>query len=194
MRNRRALVATVALMATSVAAPALAATPGEVPAFPWASWAVGIVNLIIFLGIIIKFGGPGINNHFANRRRSFLSNLEEASRLRKEAEARLEEYNTRLEQLELERQRILDEYHAQGEREKQRLVEAAKKQVEKMRADAEVTIEQETKKAVAELEQQAVDLAVGMARNLAQQRIDAQNQNRLVESYVAEIQNQRVAS
>ncbi len=187
-RNRRLLTITTVAASTTLSAAALAADPsGTAHAFPWVDWGFGILNLAIFLAIIIKFAGPGIQKHFAERRRLFVYNLEEAARLRQEAEARLEEYSARLDSLDKQRQELLDEYHAQGEREKIRIVDAAKKQVEKMRVDAELTIQQDVKKAVADIEQQAVDLAVEMAHKLAQEKLDAAGRNRLVDRYVAEL-------
>ncbi|MBA2664343.1 MAG: F0F1 ATP synthase subunit B [Bradymonadaceae bacterium] len=187
MANKTLRVGLLALATSAISSPAFAASAGDHHGFPWLSWAVSIVNLMIFLGILIKFAGPKIQSFFAERRRAFTYNLEEASRLRKEAEARLDEYTARLDALESERQQLLDEYHAQGEREKDRLIEAAKKQVEKMRADAELTIKQDVKKAVANLERQAVDLAVEMAHRMANEKLDAAGRNRLVDGYVAEL-------
>jgi F-type H+-transporting ATPase subunit b len=174
------------------AAPAFAAAPAD--GFPWNYWVTGMINLVIFLFIIYKFALPHIQSFFGQRSESFVYNLEASARLRQEAEARLEDYSARLDALEKEREALLDEYHAQGEREKERMIDAAKKTVEKMRADAELTIAQEVKKAVAMLEQQAVDLAVEMAHRMAQERIDRPMQSKLVDSYVEDLGKQTRAS
>lgn len=163
---------------------------GDGQGFPWGSFAANLFNLFVFLGIIVYFGGKPINNHFAERRKKLTADLEEAARLRKEAQERLEDYSARLDALEKERQNLLDEYHAQGEREKKRLIEAAKKSVEKMQSDAQATLAQEIKKAVAQLEQQAVHLAVNMAMQQARERLDAGQQGQLVDSYVADLKAQ----
>ena len=168
-----------------VALPAFAA--GEYDGFPWKYWFAGLFNLAIFVGVLIYAGAKPIKQLFHDRRETFLKNMNAAKAAREEAEARLAELNEKIELLEKERQALLDEYHAQGEREKQRLVDTAKKQVEKMRADAEATIEQEVKKAVAMLEKQAVDLAVGMAREKAVKRLDASAQDRLFEGFISEL-------
>ncbi len=170
-----------------VAEPALAAAPGEGHGFPWAAWITSLINLAIFLAIIYKFFGAKITEFFKTRRETLIKDLEQARELREEAEARLEEYTTRLDALEDERKRLLDEYHKQGEREKKRIIEDAKQQVEKMRADAEITIEQEVKKAIAGLERQVVDLAVGMTATMAESKLDAGKQKNLVDSYVNEL-------
>lgn len=157
----------------------------EPAAFPWVEFVVAIANFAIFAWVIVKFGGPFIQEYFATRREDFLREMNAAQEARKEAEARLAEYDAKLEALEQERQALLDEYHAQGEREKQRLVETAKRQVEKMRADAESLIDQEVKKAVAMLEEQAVDLAVQMAADKAKEELDESRQKKLFERYVS---------
>jgi F-type H+-transporting ATPase subunit b len=173
-----------------VAAPAFAAA-GDGYEFPWKYWVAGMLNLAIYIGILWKFALPPIQKFFAGRRDAFVYNLETSARLRKEAEAKLEEYSARLDALDKEREALLNEYHVQGEREKERMIEAAKKQVEKMRADAEATIAQEVKKAVAMLEQQAVDLAVEMAHRMAQEKIDRTTQSQLVAGYVKDLETQK---
>jgi F-type H+-transporting ATPase subunit b len=175
-----------ALVVVFMAAPALAAE-GEAAGFMWGHWLVSLVNLAIVIGIIYKFGGSFVTEFFEKRRATLVKDIEEARRLREEAEARLEEYTARLDALEDERKSLLEEYHQQGEREKERIIADAKRQVEKMRADAEITIEQEVKKAVAGLERQVVDLAVEMTEQLSAQKLDAAKQKQLVDDYVGEL-------
>lgn len=171
-----------------VAAPVFAANGDAAQAeFPWAYWATSVLNLLIFLAIIYKFGGPGINGYFKARREKLIENLDQAKVLREEAEARLEEYSARLDALEDERKALLEEYHQQGERERDRIIADAKKQIEKMRADAEISIDQEVKKAVASLEQQVVAHAVERAEALAKEKVDAASQKQLVDDYVSEL-------
>ncbi len=168
--------------------PAFAAEEaGQVHSFPWAVWITSLINFLIFFGLLYKFAARPISEFFKNRRERLIKDLDEARRLREEAEARLEEYTARLDALEDERKQLLEEYHEQGEREKKRIVEDAKRQVDKMRADAEVTIDQEVKKAIANLERQVVDMAVGMAETIARGKLDAAKQKALVDDYVSEL-------
>lgn len=169
-----------------VAQPAFAA-PGEASGFPWLTWGVSVVNLLIFIGIIYKAGGAGITEFFKKRRATLLENLDEARELREEAQARLEEYSARLDSLEAERKTLLEEYHMQGEREKKRIIEDAKAQVDKMRADAKTSVEQEIKKAVASLERQMVEQAVEQAETIARDQLDAGSQKTLLDNYAQEL-------
>lgn len=185
-RRRWAFFSSVLVALLLFSVPAFAA-PAD--GFPVVHWLVSMVNVGIFLWIIVKYGGPHIQKFFANRRDVFLTHMNAAKRAREEAEARLDELNEKIEALEKERQALLDEYHAQGEREKQRIIETAKRQVEKMRQDAEATIDQEVKRAVAMLEEQAVDLAVEMARKKAVEKLDEKAQEKLFEGYLADLES-----
>ena len=174
-------------MITVFAAEAFASGGGGDHAFPWLHLGVSFFNFAIFIGLILKFGGPGITSHFATRREDLMANLNESKRLREEAEKKFEEYTTRLDNLEQERKELLDEYHEQGEREKEKLVDEAKAQVEKMRSDAELIIQQEMRKAVSAIETQAVDLAISLAEKQLKARVDDRMQNGIVDSYLKDL-------
>lgn len=156
--------------------------------FPWGHYLASWFNFAVFAAILWKFALPKINEFFHNRRELLMANLNEAKRLREEAERNLEEYQARLDALEEEREELLEEYNRQGEREKEKIIEEAQRQVEKMRADAERLIDQEVKKAVAMLEQRAVDHAVEMAYKLAGEKLDGvSKQKKLVDRYVEDL-------
>jgi F-type H+-transporting ATPase subunit b len=160
---------------------------GHGAGFPWIPWVTSVVNFAIFAALIYKFAGGSISEFFRGRRDALIENLDQARVLREEAEARLEEYSARLDALEGERQELLEEYHLQGEREKKRIIEDAKRQIDKMRADAEISIDQEVKKAVASLERQVVAQAVARAEVLAGDKLDADRQKSLLEEYVRDL-------
>ncbi len=184
MKNKILYIA--ALLIASVPMDAFAAG-GHGDGFPWVSWGVSVVNFVIFLGILIYFAGPKIQDHFSTRREDMLADLNESKRLREEAEKKFEEYSARLEKLDEERKALLEDYHEQGEAEKERLVAEAKKQVEKMRADAELIIQQEMRRAVSAIEEQAVDLAISLAEKQLTEKVDDNAQSRIVASYVSDL-------
>ena len=183
-KSRRA--AALVAVALSTPATAVAATPGE---FPWVHFGVSVLNFVIFLGILLYFAGPKIQAFFGARHVDLVADLNEAKRLREEAEAKLAAYSARLDSLESERKALMDDYHAQGEREREKIIADTKRQVEKMRADAELVIQQDVRKAVAAIELQAVDLAVQMAENTLKTRLDDRTQNLLVDQYVGDMKS-----
>lgn len=190
MTGKRAAGALVFLATMLFGGVAFAAGGGDGHSFPWGHFAASWINFAIFAGILWKFALPPIQNFFQNRRAKLEENLKEAERLREEAEAKLAEYKNKLDALEKEREELLEEYNEQGEREKAKIIADAKKAVEKMRVDAERLIEQEVKKAIASLEQRAVDHAVDMARQMAKEKLEGKDQQKkLVDRYVEDLES-----
>ena len=182
-RTRRYALAALVALGVSLPATAWAAGGGD-HGFPWAHLAATFVNFAIFLAILWKFALPAIQRGLSTRRELLMANLAEATRLREEAEERLAQYDAKIKGLEQERQALLDETSRQGEREKERIIEDARRQVAKMRADAERLIDQELKRAVANLERRAVDEAVEIAKRMVAERLEQPTaQSKLVDRY-----------
>ena len=170
-----------------VATPVFAAGGGDGAHFPWDKWAWNMLNFLVFAGVIWKFAIPPMQDFFAKRRDQLVAEMDAAKALRLEAKAQLERFEAKLKDLEGERQSIMDEYHEQGSRERDRLVAEAKSQVEKMRVDAELIIAQETRKAVQAIEKQAVDEAISLAMTKITTRMTDQDQNGLVSGFVDDL-------
>jgi F-type H+-transporting ATPase subunit b len=159
--------------------------------FPWGHFAATAFNFVVFLGILGKFAVPALRKMFDEKREKLLVDLNEAKRLREAAEAKFEEYSRRLDALDEERRQLMDDYHAQGEAEKERIVADAKRQVEKMRSDAELVIQQELRKAVRAIEEQAVDMALGMAEQRMKEKLNTTAQNALVDGFVNDLKTMK---
>lgn len=189
--SKRAEVIAITLLLALVPSVAFAAggEHGDHGGFPWGHWLASMVNFAIFAGILWWKALPMIQDHFKERSMTLRADIEEAKQLREEAQKKLDEYSSRLEKLDDERAQLMDEYHKAGEREKDKIVADAKRQVDKMRADAELLINQEVRKAVHAIERQAVDLAVDMARKSLESKIDDRMQNTLVDGYVTELKS-----
>lgn len=184
IRLSPALLTALALM---LLATDVYASGGEGHGFPWVHLAVTTLNFVIFLGILAYFGGPKIQEYYATQRATLLEDRDASKRLREAAELKFEEYSTRLDKLDEERKALIDGYHRQGEQEKNQLVADAKREVEKMRADAELVIQQEMRRAVSALEEQTVDLAIQIAKERLTSKVDDAMQGKIVEAYVADL-------
>lgn len=171
-----------------IASPALAAGGGHGEGFPWVHWGASMVNFAIFLGILYKFAWPKIKQYFIDRHANLTAELEEAKRLKAQAEAKVAQYEAKLKSMEDEREEMLDEYTRQGQQARDRIIEDAKHQVEKMRQDAEIAIDQEVKKAIAAIEQKAVDEALRMAQTSIESRLNGGEQNALVDAYISDLE------
>lgn len=145
-------------------------------------YLVGVViNFLIFVFLLGKLAIPAMNKKYADQRRELVEHLDSAKKLREMAEDKLAEYQTRLDGLEHERQEILDRYHVQGETERDRLIADAKNQIEKMKINAATLIEQEQRRAIKDLEQEAVDLAVKLAEEKLVVQVSEETDARMID-------------
>ena len=103
---------------------------------------VNFVALLLLFGWVIrKKGNPAL----AERRKQVEAELEEAQRLRAEAEKRHMETATRLEKLDQEMVQIRADMIKAGEAERDRIVAQAEEKAARMRKDTSFLIEQQIK-------------------------------------------------
>lgn len=98
----------------------------------WGDFAWRIVNLVLFCGILWYFTGNLLKRFFRERKQTIKDTLDELEARRKEAKAKLEEIESRIANLETERQAILDQSKEQAERLRQGIVADAQRQAEQI--------------------------------------------------------------
>lgn len=134
-------------------------------------WA--LVSLIIFLGIVAYFKVPGMMAKSLDERADRIRNeLDEARRLREEAQQLLAEYQRKRKDAEKEAGELI----AAAEHEAEGLVADARQKteeyVERRTAMAEQKIALAEAEAVNEVRQSAVDIAVAAAQTLITEKAD----------------------
>jgi F-type H+-transporting ATPase subunit b len=139
------------------------------------SWATlwALIGLLIFLAIMIYVKAPGMAAKMLDERAKRIADeLDEARRLRDEAQQILTEYQKKRQAAEAEANEII----AAAKREADLLVEDAKRKsdeyVARRTATAEQKIAQAERVAIAEVRASAVDLAVAAARKVLQEKVD----------------------
>jgi F-type H+-transporting ATPase subunit b len=154
-------------------------------------WAAMFANLVILLAIYYKYGKGPISDGLKSRRANVAREIEEATRMFKEAEARAAKYQEKLSHLETELKETRDALRAAGEGERDRLVREAEERAVRMEKDATFLVEQELKQLRVELTRDAVETAVAAAEELLRKRITASDQERLAEDYLTELSAKR---
>lgn len=140
-----------------------------------------IVNFSIFVFIIAKFGGGAINQGMAARREKLLSDIEEASRLRREAEEQLAAYQAKLDAFDQERAKLLAEFREVGERERERLIREGEAEAKSIVEDARGLGDREEMSAARGIEAKLVDRAMELAVADLQRQVNPMLQNRLID-------------
>jgi F-type H+-transporting ATPase subunit b len=177
------IVAALAVLLVLMA-PALAgASEGEAHN-PWTAFLWQLANLVVFVFILVKFVGPQLRAFLFQRRKTISSQVEEARHLLADAEARDAEWSKKIEGLQAESERIGEQAREIGQLERERILEQARAQAERIRQGAERAAQQELARAKGELREEAVRLAMALAERMVQENLNEQDQKRLVEEYL----------
>ena len=149
-------------------------------------WA--LVGLVIFLALMVYVKVPGmITRSLDDRAGKIRDELEQARRLREEAQQLLAEYQRKRKEAEKEAQEIVESARHEADM----LVREAKQKTEeyvaRRTALAEQKIGQAERDAVNEVRSNAVDIAVAAARKLLADKVDATVAEKLFKSSVQDV-------
>jgi F-type H+-transporting ATPase subunit b len=121
------------------------------------------------------------------RRDSIAKEIEEAQRMKQEAEGRAKTYQAKLEKLEDEMRTAREGLVRAAEAERDRIVSDAEAKADRMRKDAEFLVAQELKQIRQDLLRDTVEAAVLAAEELLTSRVTAADQERLAEDYLTDL-------
>ena len=136
--------------------------------------------LLVGLGYLVrKKGGP----FFAGRTREIREGIEEAARMKAEAEARAAEIDRRLAALGDEIEELRRMAHQEMAAEQERLRAETGQQIAKIQAQAEQEIASAGKAARQQLKEHAAELALKLAEQRIRTRMTAETQDRLLGAF-----------
>lgn len=150
-------------------------------------FAANLINFAVLVFLVGRFGRKPLAEALAKRKAGIMTEIDTATRLREQAEARLGEYEQRLETIDDKLEVARAEYRAVAEQEKARIVDEARERQARMRRDAEFRIEQELKAARIALLNEAATGAVRAAEELLKSRLSASDHEQLANDYLASI-------
>jgi F-type H+-transporting ATPase subunit b len=151
----------------------------DYPAYLWM-----VINFLVLVGLLYFAGRKTVARFLKERRDRLMASIDEASRLKEEAEGRNAEFTEKLDRMKEEEGRIREELVTAAEREKERLVADAGTRAEKLRAEARKLVERERAEAQLVLRREAADKAVGVAREILLEKIGPGEHRRLVDDYM----------
>ena len=115
------------------------------------------------------------------------TNLEELEARQAAAEAAVKAAETRLHEVAKERDKVIQQFMAEGEMEKAKILDKAELVAERIKEMAAFTIQQETKKAAQDLREEVVGLATQMATDMIKEKATYADQQGLVEEYLKKV-------
>jgi F-type H+-transporting ATPase subunit b len=145
------------------------------------------VNFVVFAGILIYLVAKPAKNFFAKRTQDVATSLEEMAAKQAEFEAAVAAAEARLAAVAKERQGVIQQFIAEGEMEKAKILDKANLVAARIKEMAAFTIEQETKKAAQSLKEEVVGLATQMATDMIKEKATYADQQGLVEEYLKKV-------
>ena len=171
----------------------------------WASEGGGEVNLfagdvgnaiwtlVIFVLVIVVLGkfawGPLLNA--LQKREQFIRNsLQEAKNDREAAEARLQEYESRLQEATTEATKIVEQGRQEADKAKARIEETARTEADKMLDRAKREIDLARQSAIKDLYATSAELATDIAGKVLKRELSSQDHERLIQESIEELNRQ----
>jgi F-type H+-transporting ATPase subunit b len=152
---------------------------------PLLFWSIVSFGILLFL--LKRFALPGILEMLEMREKKIKDSLDQAERLKQEAQQLLSQYEAKLKSVHDEGRAILEKarMHAQEQlEENERRIE---QETQRMLADARSEIQRDQQHALQEVQRTAVDLTLLAAEKVLARSLTDADHRRLVEEAVREI-------
>jgi F-type H+-transporting ATPase subunit b len=151
-----------------------------------AVWTV--LTFVVVLLVLRRYAWKPILGAMEARERGIQRLIEDAERAHAEADELLQRYRRQLEEARAEQARILAEGKSAAERVREEMLARAKSEAESVVARAGHEIDLERRKALAEIKERAVELAIGAASRVLEEELTEERHRRIVEDYLREVE------
>ncbi len=145
------------------------------------------VGFLILLFLLKKFLFGKISAVIKERTEGIKSTYTKVESDKAEAERLKSEYQRKISEAEVEAVKRIQDAVNEGERIGEGIIQRAKEEVDLMRTKAQESIDQERKKALADMRNQVVTLSILASSKIIQQSISSKTAEKLVDDFIEEI-------
>jgi F-type H+-transporting ATPase subunit b len=153
----------------------------------WANFWFRVMNFAVLVAVLIIVLRKPLKSGLGARVEQIKSELEELEAKREEAKRAYALMEQRLADAAGEREKVLAEFRAMGEKEKAAIIAGAEATAQRIKEQANFTIEQETAAAKADLRREVAEMSAALAEDLLKEKINPEDQTRLVDEYLAKV-------
>jgi F-type H+-transporting ATPase subunit b len=143
-----------------------------------------VVNFLVLFGGLAYLLRKPLGTFLQERSDSLTKTLQGAKKSREEASERLDEIESRMENLDDEVEQLRQEAESEGQALRQRAIEGAKKDAERLKRFAHSEIEMLTKDAIREIKEYTADVAADLARKRIRDRVTEEYQSALIDKSI----------
>jgi len=146
-----------------------------------------IVSFGILLYLLKRFALPGILEMLEIREKKIKDSLDQAERLKQEAEQLLSQYEAKLKSVQEQGRSILESARKQAQQQLEENERRIEQETQRMLADARSEIQRDQQQALQEIQRTAVDLTLLAAEKVLARSLTDADQRRLVDEAIREI-------
>lgn len=158
-----------------------------IPTAKWWDLLWRTLNFAVLAIVLAKLLSKPIANGLKGRRQSIREEFEDLEDRKAEADKVYQEYEEKLSSIEQEIDEIIKNAIAQGEAEKERIIEDGKRAAKDMKRQAEMAIQHELAAAKLKLREDVANQAVVMAEELIKKNLQETDQVKLIEDYLTKV-------
>lgn len=152
-----------------------------------------LLTFLVLVAMLYKFAFTPLMKLQKKRQDDIHQAIQDAERLRDEAQQLLANYRVQLAEARHEAEGILDRARKLGEANKAELLEEARVQAEAALARARQQIERDTSQALEQIRQEAADLTVAATERVMRRGLSGEDQLRLIQEAIDEIDLHKVS-
>jgi F-type H+-transporting ATPase subunit b len=168
--------------------PAIAASSGSFLITP--NVGLMIWTLLLFgisMYVLAKLAFPRISEALDRRQKAIEESIDAAEQTKREAARLLAEYRERLREARVQAEQIVERARKAGEVHERDAEEEAKAKREQLLEQTRRDIEAETRRAIQEIRREVADLTVMATEKVTRKTLDEEDQRRLVEDALREL-------
>ena len=172
--------------ATTTTAPAQQAPNPILPSTTEIVW--GTISFVILIVLMWKFAFPPVQKAMQARTEKIRTNIDEAEKVRTEAQMILEEYQKQLADARGEANRIIEEARQAADQLRQDMVRRADEEVAELRRRNMEDLRAAQDRVMGQLKLQVRDLAIELAEKVVGANLDRTRNLALVDQLIAELE------
>ncbi|MEL6440258.1 MAG: F0F1 ATP synthase subunit B [Cyanobacteria bacterium J06621_8] len=149
-----------------------------------------LINLTLLIGILIYFGKPLLTNILSERSSKIAEQIQAVEQQQKQAEVTLAQEQKKLEEAKATATKILADAKDNAQKARENILAQGEKEVARLKEVAVKDLSSEQEKAIAQLRERVVALALENARTRIGGMLDDDAQRKLIDSSIAKLGGQ----
>jgi F-type H+-transporting ATPase subunit b len=146
-----------------------------------------LINLTLLVGILVYFGKPVLSKILAERRSKISEQIQAVEQKKKQAEVTLANEQKKLEEAKVTAAKIRSEATTNAQKAREMILAQGEKEVQRLKEVAGKDLSSEQEKAIAQLRERVVALALENAKSQMENMLNDDVQRKLIDSSIAKL-------